>query len=444
MRDIYKWKKVFAWLVASIILLNLHTLLDIFYRIGIIPGETLLFINRFFISSNEEFELFSGILLGVTGGVISLIGLIAIFVSLNSQHKIQKCREIYWECIDIMQEKKPVLEMSDILNKKFRKYANIYESAKDFDKSIVFGSKTGIIIVLIVWACLIGIRTDLAPENKIMLNIFLIPIFVVILIFHRILGSLNDLSIIGKLNSTPNLLTINRDDDFRNILLAANVVFDFYSTSTKSSIEIADNYYQGLQSYDSGKLVAKLNIPLNRFRIYLKRVFIHDEESDETTDNYQIQENCFAEIDINEKEHSEKIDSWLDQSAVLNMEIIEFKQWDSLLNEYDNLLIPYANSRGITVEHFKEKVNQGSIEQHIVFDYDSKVVFIPKNIRRVHLDFEVRPIPIEEHEKLDKEPSESEQNKLVQVDRKNTILIKTVVDLQHSEVKCICAQDLFW
>lgn len=40
---------------------------------------------------------FGTILFGVTGGLLTLVGLIAIFISINSQHKIEKAREVIWE-----------------------------------------------------------------------------------------------------------------------------------------------------------------------------------------------------------------------------------------------------------------------------------------------------------------------------------------------------------
>lgn len=41
------------------------------------------------------------IVFGLTGSIMALVGLIAIFVSLNTQHNLQKCRELYWEMVSM-------------------------------------------------------------------------------------------------------------------------------------------------------------------------------------------------------------------------------------------------------------------------------------------------------------------------------------------------------
>ncbi|MGE8021541.1 hypothetical protein ACQKOM_21995 [Peribacillus frigoritolerans] len=44
-----------------------------------------------------EANTFSDILFGVSGGLLTLVGLIAIYISLNSQNKVDKAREILWD-----------------------------------------------------------------------------------------------------------------------------------------------------------------------------------------------------------------------------------------------------------------------------------------------------------------------------------------------------------
>jgi hypothetical protein len=48
-------------------------------------------------SAGIHTDILSNILFGITGGLLSLVGLVAIFVSINSQHSIEKARELMWE-----------------------------------------------------------------------------------------------------------------------------------------------------------------------------------------------------------------------------------------------------------------------------------------------------------------------------------------------------------
>lgn len=396
-------------------------------------------------------------MLGVTGGVISLIGLIAIFVSLNSQHKIQKCREIYWECIDIIQENSSCFKIGEELKRKLQKYANVYESAKELDRSIVFGSRTGIIIVLIIWASLIGIRNDLSVANEIMLNLFLIPIFIVILIFYRILGNLNNLAIIGKLKSTRELLTVEGKHDLRNVLLASNTKFNLNSAdANRDTIESVNDHYQNPGYIQKMQIVGELFPPLNKFRIYLESVMTLEEG--EIVDSYQIEnrKKSYIEINFNKKEHDKNIDGWLEKSEPLIVETFKLIPWSSVPEEFPELLNSIAQKRNLEPEELELKIIEKQFDEFVLVDEESLTIIVPINIRYLYLNLKVRSFPGENdgYSKEDlkiinlSEEELSTRHWSEQIlaataksepkrDEKNTIELKVKLDLQHSKAEVI-------
>ncbi|PFU24520.1 hypothetical protein [Bacillus cereus] len=55
--------------------------------------------DSFFKFTELQIGSLATIIFGISAGILSLMGLVAIFVSMNSQHKIQKVREIYWDML---------------------------------------------------------------------------------------------------------------------------------------------------------------------------------------------------------------------------------------------------------------------------------------------------------------------------------------------------------
>ncbi|MBR8644252.1 hypothetical protein KEH51_05210 [[Brevibacterium] frigoritolerans] len=87
-------------------------------------------------------------MLGFTGGVIALVGLIAIFVSLNSQHNLQKCRELYWNMASMSIK-------DDFTNfyETFSLYKSIYEEGpkEKYTIQIITLARISILAVICVW-----------------------------------------------------------------------------------------------------------------------------------------------------------------------------------------------------------------------------------------------------------------------------------------------------
>lgn len=104
---------------------------------------------------------------GVTGGILTVVGLISIFVSLNTQHSIQLCRDIY---LDI---KSKAYIWGDLSNfdKDFHQYKHLIEEGipDQLTKRILLIAIASIIFVLLVWGLLLVILIN---------NIYTIFLFV--------------------------------------------------------------------------------------------------------------------------------------------------------------------------------------------------------------------------------------------------------------------------
>jgi hypothetical protein len=165
------------------------------------------------------------ILFGFTDGMLSLIGLIAIFISLNTQHRIEKCRELYWEMI-VMENSNPY-EFS----KRFQKSLWLFSKILNNKESLVLKASTGvrwtIIFVLVIWSLFVGL-TDCGDgdrytylENTAIWIGLIFSVFTFLFLFN-LLGQMNDLTnIASDVPTVKNLLTVSKQSEVENIYLAA-------------------------------------------------------------------------------------------------------------------------------------------------------------------------------------------------------------------------------
>ena len=100
------------------------------------------------ISNSEHSGALITILFGFTSGVIALVGLIAIFVSLNSQQNLQKCRELYWNMSSMS-----IRDDFTDFYETFSLYKSIFEEGpkEKFTKQIITTARLSILAVICVW-----------------------------------------------------------------------------------------------------------------------------------------------------------------------------------------------------------------------------------------------------------------------------------------------------
>ncbi|MGE7687080.1 hypothetical protein [Peribacillus simplex] len=105
---------------------------------------------------------------GITSGILTLVGLISIYVSLNTQHSLQKCKELYWNIVSLTKRDthREKHETREKFNQDFHLYQHIYDEGipERSTKTIINLSISAIFFVLFVW--IISIWLLIRPLNK--------------------------------------------------------------------------------------------------------------------------------------------------------------------------------------------------------------------------------------------------------------------------------------
>ena len=98
------------------------------------------------------------IVFGITGGILSLLGLLSIFVSITTQQNIEKCREIQWELEQLKDENsievdnnKRFLNISKEYARLLNSYIRIMYEKEGFIPIIIKASRIAIYFVIIMW-----------------------------------------------------------------------------------------------------------------------------------------------------------------------------------------------------------------------------------------------------------------------------------------------------
>lgn len=170
-------------------------------------------VSSYFIPN--QFEVF-GYIIGITGGVLTLVGLITIFVAINSQHNIQKCREIIWELIELQRLDLPFEERKLSYNRKIKLYCSIIDCQEEFTVQSIKISRATILVVAFIWSSLnliLSLYEFSILEYIITSLICLVCIFILTL-FYRLIGQIKDTAKIGKLPSIKEITNVSYSSDF--------------------------------------------------------------------------------------------------------------------------------------------------------------------------------------------------------------------------------------
>ncbi|WP_338452560.1 hypothetical protein R4Z09_12170 [Niallia oryzisoli] len=154
------------------------------------------------------------ILSGIASGLLTLVGLVSIFISINSQHIIQKLRELMWGIIEIpINQKIGDIEAYLRFRDKLGMYEQIYHNKKDLNSFVVKVTIFILIFCIGLWAFstffLIESNNSIQPEIQQILIITtgLACIFLVVFIF--ILNRLNNIPLISNLPNPEDFLDAN-------------------------------------------------------------------------------------------------------------------------------------------------------------------------------------------------------------------------------------------
>ncbi|MEK4822631.1 MULTISPECIES: hypothetical protein [Priestia] len=167
---------------------------------------------------SQEIGNVSSMIFGVSSGILSLVGLVAIFVSINIQHRIQKCRELYWQMIDLPNQYLDPFVVSKELRRLLWHYSKIISMEEKFVVNVIWVARVAILVILGLWSSFVGL-VEGSIWNRSLMWLSLLCAIVILLIFHRTLGKFNHINEIGELPKMEDLLDANKNTGVRSLLL---------------------------------------------------------------------------------------------------------------------------------------------------------------------------------------------------------------------------------
>ncbi|PMC37314.1 hypothetical protein CJ195_11160 [Bacillus sp. UMB0899] len=158
---------------------------------------------------------------GLIACVFTLVGLLSIFISINSQHNIQKCREILWEL--------KVEESPEKLIKNIELYQDIIEDKSEFTSRVISISVISIWCAIIIVAALnfVLIKEFLLRESLFIAAVS-VPMVIVLYAFSRLLLKLKNITEISNLPTLEKLLDVNDTKHGVNALRLASKLMNMH------------------------------------------------------------------------------------------------------------------------------------------------------------------------------------------------------------------------
>jgi hypothetical protein len=302
----------------------------------------LLLINTFYKLHITNEGLLASILFGVTSGVLALLGLVAIFVSINSQHKIQKCKEAYWNMLTTPRKESNPKVISTIISSALKDYSLIYRNDENFMFKVISVCKKGIIFVTFSWAIFIGsLEVKDWLDTIILLFITFFGIYI-LLLFHKILSNLNDIGYIGELKSLQEILDVAINPEIESIyLLAGNLRL----INGREQVESIDDLV------DSKTMIyADLIVPVNNFSMKLEWIGVNPKKfrngyKFEPMGRFISNANDYRfNIEIPTNDFSEIIDNWKEKGIGFRYPLFNIRnaEVNEITIEDNMILIPYG------------------------------------------------------------------------------------------------------
>lgn len=139
---------------------------------------------------------------GLVAAVLALVGLLSIFISINSQHNVQKCRELLWDLKG--------MEENDKIVKNIILYNQILSDDQKFTSKVINILRYTIYVVIGISLSLnMFLVSSFDRVETIYSVVITVIISIIFIIFSRLLSRLKDLHYISSLPKTKDLLNAN-------------------------------------------------------------------------------------------------------------------------------------------------------------------------------------------------------------------------------------------
>ncbi len=172
------------------------------------------------------------VLFGISSSILALVGLVTIFVSINSQHRIQRCRELLWElmeipyqCWDDLGKFHYKFSLEQDIRQRLIIYQQTLKSGLIFNYIVV----TYLVVVILAVSGIIIITTEVLKdlyftnlsEYHIIYSLVIVGVIIMIM-FAILLLSLTQIGLIASLPQLDDIMNADTSkSDIPGILLAA-------------------------------------------------------------------------------------------------------------------------------------------------------------------------------------------------------------------------------
>lgn len=183
---------------------------------------------EFFDYRGEDIANVAAILFGVTSGLLTLVGLTAIFISINTQHTIDRSREYLW---DIHKELLPYQEINwtrDLMNNHYKALWSYHETIQRNGslKSIVYLTAWVVMFVAVAWLLFALYYMPILPifDRYFILIITIISI-VIMFFFLLAIFQLINVKKLGRLPRVSEILNVSNPNYHSLALVAVFIEF---------------------------------------------------------------------------------------------------------------------------------------------------------------------------------------------------------------------------
>jgi hypothetical protein len=215
----------------------------------------------------ESVDQFSNVIFGVSGGLLSLVGLVALFVALNSQHNVEKARQVLWELQEYSYYKNGTDEEKFMkIRWNLEHYSNLIKKSKP-TIYITYLSIITIFFVAVTWSLLVIPHTTNSA-----IKVFAVISACILFAFIFLLLRLNNIVFIGDLHEFEKLIAVeNRGKtgiDVVNLVskaITCSIVKNDYNVAERYSVSLDIPYQFKTLPYSIKVIATNIIDPVTQF-----------------------------------------------------------------------------------------------------------------------------------------------------------------------------------
>lgn len=200
---------------------------------------------------------------GLSCCIFTLIGLVAIYISINNQHVIQKCREILWELIGMLQGEPDFKTAREKIRKNYWLYNEILgkKFLANFSNIVVYSAIIILILAAFIW---INLVTYLKKSVSLTTELTKIELYswigiIMLVVFCIFLALLSNVKFVGRLDNPKNILDGNK----------------ITKASTISLVGLSMELILDVDGFEDNLFTkARLNFPLPFRNFYISSVIV--------------------------------------------------------------------------------------------------------------------------------------------------------------------------